>query len=123
MMAAVAYVIIKENLQDQAFLDKYTVGFDKFKEYVTGVEDGVEKTPAWAEAICGVPAQTITELARRYATNQEDLGTLGNVHHGIGSSYAIGGKIKAPCHIDATYRDAVVELDGRVVMDCGKILV
>jgi len=70
MMVAVAYVIIKENLQDQAFLDKYTEGFDKFKEYVTGIEDGVEKTPAWAEAICGVPAETIIDLARRYATTK-----------------------------------------------------
>ena len=70
MMVAAAYVIIKENLQDQAFLDRYTVGFDKFKEYVTGIEDGVEKTPAWAEAISGVPAQTIVDLARRYATTK-----------------------------------------------------
>ena len=70
MMAAVAYVIVRENLQDQAFLDRYTVGFDKFKEYVLGIEDGVEKTPAWAEAICGVPAQTIADLARRYATTK-----------------------------------------------------
>jgi len=70
MMVAVAYVIIKENLQDQAFLDKYTVGFDKFKEYVTGIEDGVEKTPTWAEAICGVPAETIIDLACRYATTK-----------------------------------------------------
>jgi leucyl aminopeptidase (aminopeptidase T) len=65
----------------------------------------------------------LNPVARRYATNQEDLGTLGNVHHGIGSNYAIGGKVKAPCHIDATYRDAVIELDGRVVMDRGKVLI
>jgi len=68
MMVSMAYVIIKENLQDQAFLDKYTVGFDKFKEYVMGIEDGVEKTPAWASEICGVPAETIERLAKEYAT-------------------------------------------------------
>ena len=68
MMVSMAYVMIKENLQDQAFLDKYTVGFDKFKEYVMGIEDGVEKTPAWASEICGVPAETIVRLAREYAT-------------------------------------------------------
>lgn len=65
----------------------------------------------------------LNPAARRYATNQEDLGTLGNVHHGIGSNYAIGGKVKAPCHIDATYRDALIEFDGRAVMDCGKVLI
>lgn len=51
MLIAMAYVIIEENLQDQRFLDTYTVGFNKFKDYVSGVEDGVPKTPAWAESI------------------------------------------------------------------------
>jgi anaerobic dimethyl sulfoxide reductase subunit A len=67
MLVAMAYVIIDEGLYDQVFLDKYTVGFDKFKEYVLGREDDVPKTPAWAERICGVPAATIAELARAYA--------------------------------------------------------
>ncbi len=31
MLIAMAYVMIKENLQDQRFLDAYTVGFDKLK--------------------------------------------------------------------------------------------
>ena len=35
--------------------------------------------------------------ARGYATNLEGLGKLGFAHHGIGSSYAIGGEVKAPC--------------------------
>ncbi len=68
MMSAVANVIIKENLQDQAFMDKYTVGFKEWSDYLMGHEDGVEKTPEWAEKICSVPAAKITELARRYAT-------------------------------------------------------
>ena len=67
MMAAMAYVMITEDLHDQAFLDKYTVGFDKFKEYILGDEDGQAKTPQWAEAVCGVPAETIADLAREYA--------------------------------------------------------
>jgi len=32
-----------------------------------GTVDGVDKTPQWAETICGVPAETITEFARLYA--------------------------------------------------------
>ncbi len=68
VMAAMANVMIKENLHDQAFLDKYTVGFDKFKEYVLGQEDGVEKTPSWAAEISDVDAATIERLAREYAT-------------------------------------------------------
>jgi anaerobic dimethyl sulfoxide reductase subunit A len=67
MMVAMANVMIRENLQDQPFLDKYTVGFDQFKNYVLGQQDGVDKTPRWAAAICGVDADTIISLAREYA--------------------------------------------------------
>ncbi|MFW9782122.1 MAG: molybdopterin-dependent oxidoreductase [Candidatus Heimdallarchaeota archaeon] len=70
MLIAMAYVIIKERLQDQEFLDKYTVGFDKFKKYVIGDEDGVPKTPEWAEKVCGVSASIIENLAREYATHK-----------------------------------------------------
>jgi len=70
LMIAMAYVMLRDGLQDQAFLDKYTYGFDKFRDYVMGVEDGVPKTPAWAEAITGVPAATIENLAREYATTK-----------------------------------------------------
>ncbi len=68
MLIAMAYVIIKENLQDQPFLDRYTIGFDRFKDYVLGIADGVPKTPSWAEAITGVKAEVIAKLAREYAT-------------------------------------------------------
>jgi anaerobic dimethyl sulfoxide reductase subunit A len=70
MMAAMANVMLRENLHDQEFLDKYTHGFDKYKEYVMGEEEGIEKTPEWAEKICGVPATTIESLAREYATTK-----------------------------------------------------
>jgi len=70
MLIAMAYVIITENLQDQAFLDKYTVGFEKFRDYVLGIDDGKPKTPAWAEAITGAKAATIERLAREYATTK-----------------------------------------------------
>ena len=68
MLIAMAYVMIKEGLHDQTFLDTHTVGFERFSDYVTGKEDGVPKTPQWAEPITGVPAGTIEELARKYAT-------------------------------------------------------
>lgn len=70
VMAAMAYVMISENLHDQRFLDKYTLGFDRFRDYVTGLEDGITKTPAWAEAKSGVPADTIVALARQYAASK-----------------------------------------------------
>ena len=70
VLIAMAYVIITENLHDQSFLDKHTIGFDKFKDYVLGKEDGVPKSPVWAGNITGVPAATIVSLAREYATNR-----------------------------------------------------
>ncbi len=68
MLLAMAYAMISEGLQNQKFLDVYTLGFEKFRDYVTGKEDGIPKTPVWAEAITGVPAKDIEDLARQYAT-------------------------------------------------------
>jgi anaerobic dimethyl sulfoxide reductase subunit A len=70
MLLAMAYVMIRDSLQDQHFLDTYTIGFDKFRSYVVGDEDGVSKTPTWAEMITGVSASTIERLAIEYATTK-----------------------------------------------------
>ena len=70
MLISLAYVIISEGLQDQAFIDAYTVGFDKFKDYVLGKEDSIPKIPTWAEGITGVSAGDIEKLARDYATTK-----------------------------------------------------
>jgi anaerobic dimethyl sulfoxide reductase subunit A len=68
VMLAMAYVIISENLQDQGFIDAHASGFDQFKAYALGFEDGTAKTPQWAEAISSIPGATIAELARTYAS-------------------------------------------------------
>ncbi|MFX1427095.1 MAG: molybdopterin-dependent oxidoreductase [Promethearchaeota archaeon] len=70
MLLAMANVIITEELQDQNFIDKYTIGFDKLKVYVLGEEDNTPKTPQWAEEITKVPAETIINIAREYAQNR-----------------------------------------------------
>jgi anaerobic dimethyl sulfoxide reductase subunit A len=80
MMSAMAYVMITEKLYDADFVTTHCVGFDEtqmppgaegaesYKDYILGTRAGVPKTPAWGEAICGVPKSTIIRLAREYAT-------------------------------------------------------
>ena len=65
----------------------------------------------------------LNPASRAYATNLEDLGKLGFGHHGIGSNYAIGGHVAAPCHIDVIYTDATLEIDGKVILEEGEALV
>lgn len=77
LVSALAYVLITEDMVDQAFLDKYCVGYDEktlpadapknghYKAYILGQgDDGVAKTPEWAAKITGIPADRIIKLAR-----------------------------------------------------------
>ena len=70
MLIAMAYVIVRNNLQDDHFLKTYTIGFERFKDYLFGKEDGVEKTPGWAQAITGVQSQVTEKLAIEYCNGQ-----------------------------------------------------
>jgi len=90
MLSAMAHVIITENLQDQHFIDKCTTGFDAYKAYVLGTEDGEPKTPQWAEPITKVPADVITALARRYATRKPGalIAGWGPARTAMGEQYA-----------------------------------
>ena len=64
---AIAHVWISEDTYDQDYVRTRTVGFDAFRAYVLGADDGVPKTPQWAAEECDVPARTITALAREWA--------------------------------------------------------
>ncbi|WP_405163834.1 molybdopterin-dependent oxidoreductase [Nocardia sp. NBC_01499] len=68
LMLALAQVLDAEGLADKAFLDKYTVGYQRFIGYVRGETDGVVKSPEWAASITGVPAERIRTLAREMAS-------------------------------------------------------
>ncbi|MFC1971110.1 molybdopterin-dependent oxidoreductase [Chloroflexota bacterium] len=70
MFMAMAYVLFQEDLWNKEFVAKYVepVGFEKWRSYVLGAEDGIAKTPEWAEIRCAVPAETIRDLARKVGT-------------------------------------------------------
>jgi len=67
MLIAMAQVMIEEGIYDTDYIERYTHGFSDYRDYVMGAADGIEKSPRWAEPICGVPAGTIRKTARDYA--------------------------------------------------------
>lgn len=57
-----ARVIITEGLQNQEYIDKYTIGYEEYKNYV------MEFTPEKVEEITGVPKEDMIAAARLMAT-------------------------------------------------------
>jgi molybdopterin guanine dinucleotide-containing S/N-oxide reductase-like protein len=76
LLLALAYTWIVEGTYDKDYVATHTHGFDKFKAYVMGEEDGIAKTPKWAAPLCGVPVWTIKALARQWAGKSASFGTL-----------------------------------------------
>ncbi len=73
MLLAVAQVLFEEDMYDHEYVDQWVEpdGFAEWRAYCLGEgEDGVAKTPEWAEPICAVPADTIREFARLYGTSK-----------------------------------------------------
>lgn len=68
---AMMNVIIGEGLVDQDYVDNYTVGYAEL------AEKALTRTPEWAEAITGIPADDIRKLAREYATTQPSAIRIG----------------------------------------------
>jgi anaerobic selenocysteine-containing dehydrogenase len=58
------HVILHDNLQDQEYIDRHTIGFDALRRRVQ------EYPPAKVAEITGVPADTIERIAREYAKAQ-----------------------------------------------------
>lgn len=58
---AMANVIISEEKYNKDFVERYTSGFEQWKEAVK------DKTPEWAENETGVPKDTIIRIAREFA--------------------------------------------------------
>jgi len=90
MAEAIAYVWLKENTYDKEFIDRTSLGFDDFKKHILGEDDGISRTPGWAAEICGVPARTITALAREWAAKRTVLaaGTRAGMSSACRQAYA-----------------------------------
>jgi len=95
LLLAIAYTWIKEGTYNKDFIATHTLGFDKFKAYVTGDEDGVPKTAEWASPLCGVPVWTIKALAREWASKTTTFGS------GTGGSLCRGTYSTEPTRMQA----------------------
>ncbi|MEZ5882342.1 MAG: molybdopterin-dependent oxidoreductase [Paracoccaceae bacterium] len=105
LFTAMAFHVLEQGLQDDAYMAKYTVGSDKWIAYVKGETDGTPKTPEWAAAITGIEAGKIRELAELLATSKTEIAgswAIQRAHHGempywaIVNFAALTGKIGKP---------------------------
>ena len=83
---AMIHVILGEGRHDREFVARHTVGFAALAEHVRGC------SPAWAEAVTGVPAEAIAGLARRYATTRPAMIVLGGSSMHKGANGWQGGR-------------------------------
>ncbi len=91
LLNAMIHTILEENLVDADFIRTRTTGFEALKENAKGFS---------AEAmapLCGIPAETIREVARAYATSKGSM-----ILWGMGISQHVHGTDNARCLIALT---------------------
>jgi len=71
LACAVMHVLFRDNLADRAYLARYTDCPEELEQHLQS------RTPAWAEAICGVPAGEIEAFAHAVGTTPKTFFRLG----------------------------------------------
>ena len=88
MLNAMMNVIVEEELYDRQYIEAHTEGFEELKEHV-------KKFPPEAMAeICGVDAETLRTVARKYARAERAI-----IFWGMGISQHVHGTDNARCLI------------------------
>jgi biotin/methionine sulfoxide reductase len=67
IILGIAHTLIVEELYNAEFLARYSVGFDRLRDYVLGLNDGVPKSADWAARLSEISAEAIRRLARDMA--------------------------------------------------------
>lgn len=88
MLNAMLNVIVTEKLYDQAYIDAHTEGFERLKEHIR------EFPPESMASICGIDAETLRSVARKYATAKSSI-----IFWGMGVSQHIHGTDNCRCLI------------------------
>ena len=88
LLNAMLHTIITEGLTDAQYIAGYTEGYEELRERIQ------DFPPERMEAVCGIPAATIREVARLYATARTSL-----VFWGMGISQHVHGTDNSRCLI------------------------
>ena len=88
MLNAMINTIITEGLTDEQYIAGYTEGYDELKAKIT------EFTPEKMAPVCGIPAETLREVARTYARAKSSI-----IFWGMGISQHVHGTDNARCLI------------------------
>ena len=88
LLNAMMHTIVHEGLVDADFIAGRTLGYDELRQKVEGY------SPEAMAPICGVPAETIKQVARMYATSKGSM-----IFWGMGVSQHVHGTDNARCLI------------------------
>ena len=88
MLNAIMHVIVEEKLYDQQYIEAFTENWEAEKEHLA------QFPPEKMEALCGIPADTLREVARDFATAKR-----GMIFWGMGISQHIHGTDNSRCLI------------------------
>ncbi|HUP97192.1 MAG TPA: formate dehydrogenase subunit alpha [Usitatibacter sp.] len=91
LLNAMIHTILDEGLVDQEFVRRRTSGFEALKE------NAKDFSPEKMAPLCGIPAETIREVARAYATSKASI-----ILWGMGVSQHVHGTDNARCLIALT---------------------
>ena len=97
MLNALIHVVIEEGLVDQDFVSRRASNFEALRDNVKGY------SPEAMEPICGIPAQTLREVAREFAKAKSAM-----ILWGMGISQHVHGTDNARCLI------ALVTVTGQI---------
>jgi formate dehydrogenase major subunit len=88
LLNGMLHTIIEEKLYDLQYIQAHTEGFESLKNKVT------QYSPEKMEAVCGIPAATVREVARIYAKSRASI-----IFWGMGVSQHVHGTDNARCLI------------------------
>jgi formate dehydrogenase major subunit len=88
LLNALLHTIVTEGLTDPAYIAAHVDGFEEWQARIAGF------APELMAAVCGIPAATLREVARLYATSRASI-----IFWGMGVSQHVHGTDNARCLI------------------------